>query len=309
MLRKILLIANKHAGRGAALKMMQRAKRSIWGYDCDFHLTESEDDVEKLFNKTDINEYKAVVCFGGDGTFNTLLKYVMGKSPILIPIPTGSANDLATEHGITESWEDITEAIEENSFKLVDVLTVNAVPFITAGGIGIGSELVGEYNSMREKSALVATALTRFKSGIYRFLAVKNILSSFKVVRGGAEIHLKGKEKHIELSSKVIFITNQNNIAGNMKISNDSDTGDGKFELVIVPNKGRKYILETMNDMYLGKIRSSVECYKCESLKLDLSDEMEFYGDGEILSTSRCFEIELIPSAVKLISLASGRKK
>lgn len=314
MTRKLLLIANNFAGRGSALSLMQQAKREIWGYDCYFHLTESKTDVEKLFQSNRVEDFEAVICFGGDGTANSLLEFVIDKDVVFIPIPTGSANDISLELGVPGDWEHITSHLQNRKVKKIDTLEVNGIPFLTVGGLGIGSKLVDEYNTVRSKYRLGSMLLRRFKNNIYKILAAKNILVgapsynfNFKADVSPYNVSNQRRRKtsyKFSMKSEALFVSNQTYLAGNMRVSHESLNSDGVFELLVLPSRSRGYLLNALKAMTEDRLLSDMKSLRCLDLYIFTEKKIDFYGDGEILCRDNEFVIRLHHKSVTVLDFA-----
>ena len=102
-MKKLLLIINPHAGRGAmsgkiipCVSTMQQA-----GYDVTIYITQGAQDATHVVRER-AAEFDRIVCAGGDGTLNETVTGMM-QSPVRPPLgylPAGTTNDFALSLGI-----------------------------------------------------------------------------------------------------------------------------------------------------------------------------------------------------------------
>ena len=86
-------------------------------------------------------DWDLIFVFGGDGTISILPILEPLDIPI-IPIPLGSANDLATELGLIDEIGEIISKAVKGNIELIDILSVNGRLFATVAGVGLGAEVV-----------------------------------------------------------------------------------------------------------------------------------------------------------------------
>lgn len=95
--------------------------------------------------------FDIVVAVGGDGTINEVLNGMVGTETALGIIPTGTANDLASYYHIPKDIIKASDLIVARHLQPVDVIGVNGWYYVTAGGIGLPSEVAGIANAIKSK--------------------------------------------------------------------------------------------------------------------------------------------------------------
>ena len=138
----IAFLINENSGAGKSSLRAKEAQDSLNSKSVISASPQSPQDLSKLCATLEPGKTKAAVVFGGDGTQNYALRGLIESGIPLYPFPSGTANDLASEHGITGCLKQMQKLVEEESLEEINVLGVNGVPFSTVGGIGIGSALV-----------------------------------------------------------------------------------------------------------------------------------------------------------------------
>ena len=87
-----------------------------------------------------LNEYgiDALVCIGGDGTFNEVVTGNMQRKKRLLVanIPIGTTNDVGAMFGYGKNFSNNLKLLMEGSVKNIDICVVNGRPFIYVAGLG-----------------------------------------------------------------------------------------------------------------------------------------------------------------------------
>ena len=99
-MKKIVFVLNPHSGKAliknALLKIIQVFSEA--GYDVTVYPTKAPLDGYEYLKKRE-GQYDVLVCSGGDGTLNEVVRAVLeyqGDKPPIGYIPSGSTNDFAT---------------------------------------------------------------------------------------------------------------------------------------------------------------------------------------------------------------------
>jgi lipid kinase, YegS/Rv2252/BmrU family len=106
MLKKLMLIINPMAGRGAYKSNFAEAMQVLTqgGYTVTLYYTVERGDARR-FAAQYAREYDAVACIGGDGTLSEMLAGLMqlDNPPPVGYFPMGTANDVATTLGLPKN--------------------------------------------------------------------------------------------------------------------------------------------------------------------------------------------------------------
>ena len=123
-MKRVLMIINPRAGKnskrldtGEIVKAFQN--RDI---ECFEKTTTCQGDAVRIAEKYSA-EYDAIVCCGGDGTYNEVINGMMkaGTNIPIIYLPYGSTNDFANTLGITKDPEKAVEMFLDNMIHRYDV--------------------------------------------------------------------------------------------------------------------------------------------------------------------------------------------
>ena len=144
MSKKVLFVYNAHAGQERirfalvdVLDIFQKAD-----YEVTVHPTQARDDATDCVKKND-GKYDLVICSGGDGTLDEVVKG-MGECKTKVPIgylPAGSTNDFGRTLGIPSEFSKAAKMLVSGKVFGCDVGTFNGNPFIYIAAFGALTEV------------------------------------------------------------------------------------------------------------------------------------------------------------------------
>ncbi len=141
--KKVLFVYNAHAGqeriRFALVDVLDIFQKA--GYEVTVHPTQAKDDATDCVVQND-GKYDMVVCSGGDGTLDEVVKG-MGHCKERVPIgylPAGSTNDFAKTLGIPSEFAKAAKIVVSGKPFGCDVGTFNGNPFVYIAAFGAFTE-------------------------------------------------------------------------------------------------------------------------------------------------------------------------
>ena len=214
----------------------------------------------------DGGKYDVVVCCGGDGTLNEVVKGIVGSglSTPIGYIPAGSTNDFASSIGLSSNIKKAAEAIAVGSPVRLDVGTFRDAYFTYIASFGAFTST--SYSTPQTtKNALGHIA--------YIFEGIKD-LGSIKPIRIKAE----SSERTIEGDYIFGGIANSTSVGGIVKLKPELvDMSDGLFEVVLIKNP--KNIIE-LNDIIFALTTSDLG--KSKMIDYFNASEVRFTSDGNL---------------------------
>ena len=236
---------------------------------------------------------KMVVAAGGDGTVGEVANGLIGTSATLGIVPMGTGNDLARYLG---SPREITPAIEflrTGNPRAVDVGKGPRGYFLNVAGCGFDAE-VAEAINHRMKWLKGTTAYVA---------AVLATLSRYLPQRITLTVDGEAHEETVMLCA----IANAGYYGGGMKIAPLASIDDGKFDVILVGDVGRKEFLKFFPTVFHGghlehpkvkQLRGSVVQITSENL-------MPMLADGEEIGPTPG-EFRVIPRGLNVIAPSLG---
>ena len=130
------------------------------------------------------------------------------------------------------------------------------------------------------------------KSVYSLFLAKKLLNREIK----GYKFKIQSEQFNETLVSSLILINNQPVFGGSFEVAPLTNHKDGTFNITILKHQNRLELIECIVKILRGDFPtndSNLISFETNEVKIDLLDDeiMNFFGDGEILSTSNSWNI------------------
>ncbi len=228
------------------------------------------DAIKAVKNRRD--GYDIVVCSGGDGTLDEVVRGMMQceeKLPIGY-VPAGSTNDFANSLKIPRSMIKAADVVVNGKMFSCDVGAFNDDSFIYVAAFGIFTDVA--YETKQDlKNVLGHTAY--LLEGMKRLSSIKSY-------------NMKITCDDMELQEEYIYgmITNSNSVAGFKGITGkDVELNDGFFEVTLIRKPA---ILKDMNDIMAAltdkRIDSdAIKVFKASKITIESEQEVAWTLDGE----------------------------
>ena len=298
---KTLLLANPAAGRGRARRALARVAAYLreQGHAAEIVETASGEALERTAAQAAAAGYARVAALGGDGTFQGVVRGLLGTDVVLGLLPAGGGNDLAAALGIPRDPVAAAHVFLGARPRSMDVLRARFAGGKTAiylGGGGLGLDA--------EAAALAETKFRRLP-GAARYLAgALWAAASFQPFNLHAEID--GKQIISDRAGLLLAaINNTPTYGAGVRIAPDARVDDGLLEIVLVRQLSWLRLVEAIPLLLQsGRIHwPEIERYRGRQVVLHTNRPVAFQGDGEILGESPV-EIEVLPAAIRVAAPA-----
>lgn len=230
MKKKLLLIINPNAGRGAYVDGLAQALKvlSDGGFDTTVHFTSKPKEATEMAH-LDAANYDVVACMGGDGTLSEVLAGLMmvDNPPPVGYFPLGTANDVATTLGLPK-----------NNLAAAARRIIKGRPHNFDVG-GFGEDEYFAYIAAFGAFTEVSYTTPQDQKRALGHLAY--------VLQGAASLpNIESNHVKVEFDDGVIetdlvygSMSNSTSVAGIVKLNEDMvSLGDGMSELVLVKDPG-----------------------------------------------------------------------
>jgi len=221
--KKILLIINPKAGMIKSMTTLADVLDVFGknGYDTTSFSTKGKDDATEIVKKHAKN-HGIIVCCGGDGTLNEVIKGAMSlETPLPLGyIPIGTSNDFATSLGLSTDVIQAAKDIIDGKLLAHDIGSFNDDNYFS---------YVASFGTMSDVSYLTPQKM-------------KNVFGHFAYTMEGAGAFFRMRSYHakIEFDDKTIEgdfilggVSNSKSIGGMIKLKNKEIVlNDGIFELI-----------------------------------------------------------------------------
>lgn len=292
-MKKLLLLANFHSGRGI-IKLNLADMIDYYnsrGFEVTVYTSQYAGHITDIVKKTG-DTYDNIVCCGGDGTLNETINGIMciEKRPKLGYIPCGSANDFANSMGIPTIVEESYKTAVDGKPFTIDIGDINGRHFSYVAGFGLFTNISYETpQTIKNILGYQAYLLTGLKE-------IANIKTY--------PVKITYDEGIIEDDVMIGLVSNSNSIAG-LKVffENYADLNDGLFEVLLVKKPGNISLLKNVvnciverkfdNDMFYS--------FKTNKLVIESHERIKWTVDGEYCGDYNRAEIRVIPGAVDIL--------
>lgn len=268
-MKKMLFILNPIAGMRKANKVLTDIlgvfNRSGWTVETYVTAQQGDGKAQVLARGKDAN---AVVCCGGDGTFNEVLSGVLeAELDVSIGyIPSGSTNDFATTLGLPTDPMEAAKRVVDGQAQSLDVGEFNGRYFSYVASFGAFTK--ASYSTPQSiKNALGHTA--------YLLEGIQE-LSQIRKVRVKMELDGETVEDDFLFGA----VCNSTSVAGILTLSPDRvDLQDGKFEVLLVrAPKDLSEIAECIQAV-------QKQTYDCRMLTFRSASEIRVFADPDMTWT------------------------
>jgi diacylglycerol kinase (ATP) len=244
---------------------------------------------------------RMIVAVGGDGTVNEVLNGTVRTDVTVGMIPAGSANDLATHHGIPADVDDAWAVVRNHATRPVDLISVNGWVYATGGGIGLPADVVQRVNALRGRSAgrrlphhpphgmVYAAALTRILIG--------NRLRPL-------QLKIQNGNGRRDVTAVALLVNNQPRIGRYFQLTPGACTEDGECDACLLyGGRTSAYVVPVIARACMGS--SSIaspraDVWRARELHVHSEVPVQFMGDGEMQPPESDFTIRVLPAALRL---------
>ena len=293
-MKKMLFILNPNAGTKKAAKhlMDMIAIFNRADYDVSVYITEAKGDAERMAFQM-AQSVDAVVCCGGDGTFNEAMSGVL-RSGVDVPlgyIPAGSTNDFASSLNLPADMLEAARNVVEGQPVTYDVGKFGDRYFSYVASFGAFTR-ASYATPQNVKNALGHTAY--ILSGIQELSQIREI---------AVKLEMDGQV----LEGNYLFgaICNSTSVAGILTLDpNQVDMRDGRFEVLLVRSpKDLAEVAECIqafqNKTYNCKM---VSFLNTEAVTVTMEDPVDWTLDGEYQPGAQQVRITNEHFAIRLLT-------
>tara|TARA_B100000508_G_scaffold55003_3_gene42769 strand:+ start:155040 stop:155906 length:867 start_codon:yes stop_codon:yes gene_type:complete len=254
-------------------------------FDHEIVYTERRGHAKELAQEAIDKNIDVVCAVGGDGSVNEVGTVLANSDTILAILPTGSGNGLARHLGLPLRLKKAIRNINKLDYKKIDTVSINDMTFLCVAGFGF--------------DALVANKFDQYHSRGFISYA-RLVFQEFKNYKG-ISITIDKKDRF----DRLLFCSfaNASQFGNGFSISPESDTTDGKFEIVCIELPKLFGFLLLLIRSYFGTIHKSSKYHivPVSHAQVDASNGM-IHIDGEPVDIdSSTVELHCNPSQLKVI--------
>lgn len=300
---KISVYLNGHASRGDSRYQAEEFQKFFFRHQLTVNSPKSVEELNACINADVANGVDYVFSVGGDGTANTISQNLIGKKVKLMVLPAGTANDFATEVGVSGSLKRISAIFNAQTTRQVDAININGRYMISNGGIGMASEVAKTVNDLRKTSPLFKKMMKTFGKETYSLVYAQKVLASRFSARS---LLIESPDSPLldpRVKSALVLVNNQEYIGGKFRVAPRTKNDDGKFNVTIFLHTNKTDLLKCTVQMMAGRYPHNdpnLISFETDKLSINALDnkELDFFGDGENFSASKIFDISIARKAL-----------
>lgn len=279
---KVALIANPYSGGKKGKKLLPLIEKKLSANNIDFDLYTSlyHEHIFKITSELKIDQYDAIIAFGGDGTnyhvLNGLLScFKPNKIPPIGIIPVGSGNSFAKDLNI-HNYEDGIRSIIKNNPEWIDVCSFTQAQkkyfFVNLIGFGFVTD--------------VAKTAQKFK-------IFKDFSYIIGVIYRTINLHFHYMELEIDgktISGENCFVEfcNSKYTGGDMLMAPDAMIDDGFMDIIITKKLSRSSLLATLPKLFKGTHLNhpAIRHIKAKKARVKTWPDKTLLPDGELFGAT-----------------------
>jgi diacylglycerol kinase (ATP) len=299
---KTWIVLNPKARAGRAGRTESALKKKFPEPDVRIARTSYPGHATAIARQAVAEKAEAIVAVGGDGTIREIVNGILGSQVAVGIIPAGTANDLAAYYHLPADLGSAGDVVRGLRTRLADVIRVNGEYYVTAGGLGLPSEVACLANRIKSRGG-IGRFIGRFLSSqLYVFAALWTVL-----VNPGARQSVTVRSRGRRVVARDILsltVNNQPFLGKNFLVSPGATNDDGQLDVCLIRKpKGRFRTLMVVLKALSGKHLAlpGVESWRTDSLTVEAEVPLRFLSDGEVAPASKRFSIRILPRALNVI--------
>jgi len=289
--KDILFVINPNSGKQNPESIIKQITNS--GHQIDYHLTQSLDEFNELFDEK-INSYKVVVICGGDGSVNCTLKHLaLKKELILAVLPNGSGNGFARELGFTSDVEYLISRMLKGDVRKVDLAKINNDYSINVAGLGFDSYVASLFDGSKFRGLKKYIYCTIKGLFSYKPIAVELILG------------------HVKVTGDFwgVYLANTRQFGNNAIIAPEAEYDDGLLEVVLMKKYPLYLAPVVVYKMFTGKFKNSKYLTYLRASELVVkSNSTTYHVDGEPKSMKEDLKVSIEKQCINVIKMNDDEK-
>jgi diacylglycerol kinase (ATP) len=296
---KVIINPNSKNGRNQRLERMLREKFADFAVDIE--RTSFPRHATDMARRAVKDNFDVVVVAGGDGTINEVVNGIVGTKTALGIIPFGTANDLAQYCRIPTDVAKACDVILDGHVQNVDVIRVNGWHYVTAGGIGLASDIAKTANAIRRNFKLGRLLMQILGSKLYILAGLLELLKK----RERNPLCVRSNGSRIRANALSLMVDNQPFLGRRFLISPGAVNEDGWADICLIENtmttlSTALIILRVLAGRHIHS--TSVKTWCVRQMRVDTKKPVAFLGDGEIIGQGCRFDIKIIPKALRVLT-------
>jgi diacylglycerol kinase (ATP) len=299
---KTMLVLNPHAGGGRGRKIFPVVRERLEKEfpDMVVRISEYAGHAFEIGREAARSGCKRVLTVGGDGTPFEIVNglYADGRPqrpPELGMIPAGTGNSFLRDFS-THTWRQALDGILAGKRRRVDLVEISYRGdreeirryYLNILGVGLIADILKLTNEKLK-------GFGRFSYGLAVLLRLAGSM------RNRMLLEVDGEK--LEIVDSALVISNSKFTGGGMKIAPMADSGDGRVDLVIFQDVGRRDILNIFARVFKGTHvgHPKVRTLRAAEVTIDSCPQQRLMADGELLGMTP-LRLKVLPGELTILA-------
>lgn len=288
--KKVLFIINKYSGtgyqssvEGAILKRCEECK-----LEPTLEFTNAKNHAIELAREaTRAKHFEVIFAIGGDGTVNEVAQGLVNTTQTMGILPKGSGNGLARHLGIDPNFKKSLSLIGSTSVIQMDSFYINQKLSVNVSGIGFDGHVAGLFGKNGKRGLMGYSQLV-----VREFFGYKEFIAEGSV-----------DNKSIKKSAFILAFANSSQFGNNVQVAPHASVSDGLLDVCIIRKVPLIQTPAFAQKLFTGHIERSsfIEILKAKDIRLSFERPMAYHIDGEAMSPTREFTIQINPASISML--------
>lgn len=285
----ILFVINQELEKKSGINLERLVNKFLNGeqFDYDLIYSRSHEQISAFLESTE-KKYQIYIAAGGDGTVNSVGRFLINSDSILGIIPLGSGNGLARSLKIPLNPVKAIKIINMLNISTIDTGLINKIPFLNMAGVGFDAAVAHRYDKLTKRGFIVY------------LMSVLAML--FRYHPEEYEIRI-GKRSEIA-GAFLIAVGNTSQWGYNVHICPGANPVDGMLDLNIFKSFPAVALPFLICRLFLKNIHRSkyTEMIRVKEAEITGIRELTGHIDGEPVFFHKSLHIKILPGSLMVIT-------
>jgi diacylglycerol kinase (ATP) len=273
---RLLVVINPHAAGGRPLRHQAHMEARLRQAGHELRVVVAPDlaTLHRHIREAAATAMEGVLVAGGDGTLHQALPALVETSLPLGVLPCGRGNDFARNLGMSPRLETVLRGPLQFALDTIDLPRANGRPFLSIAGVGFDARV----------NQLACAGKGWFHGRAGYLVCVLRALRTFTPFAAQVRVDDRSWQGRLTL----VAVANGPGYGGGIRIAPGADLRDGRFDVCIVGDLGRRELLANLPRLLRGRHleHPRVSLWHGRRVEIETAEPQPIFADGEWLGTT-----------------------
>ena len=286
---KVVFLVNARSGarRNFDIAALIESSCRAWSPAAEIIACGSKDELDGIVDRAEASGVDAICAVGGDGTVHELAKRLVGRTPALAIVPTGSGNGFARHIGMPLDPAAACEALRGGRVEAIDAAEVNGEKFVGVLGVGFDAVIAHRFAMSHARGFR-----TYLQEGA---LAYREYRPDEYTVEAGGVVRT--------MRAFAITVANSNQYGNNAIVAPLASLRDGLLDVVIIEEPAIFRVPFLVAQLFAGSFHRAggVTTLQVSELTITRRNEGPAHLDGEPVTLGAGLRVRVLPNALRVV--------